>query len=125
MAIVAAMRAKPSFRSFTLGGSSGMVVSSGSLDGPRVHRSADSAWIEPSVDGHVKPTGAEMVRTVCCARLSVAWALDGSAVPRESDGCKHSLTVGRGAPGRWSVSHSQRIGEDDQPHDTLRQSCPS
>ena len=67
MAIVAAMRAKPSFRSFTLGGSSGMVVGSGSLDGPRVHRSADSAWIEPSVDGHVKPTGAEMVRTGCRA----------------------------------------------------------
>ena len=30
-----------------------------------MHRSADSAWIEPSIDGRVKLTGAKTVRTVC------------------------------------------------------------
>ena len=51
------MRANPSSRSFTLGGSGGMVVGSGCLDGPTGHP-ADSAWIEASVERRVKPTGA-------------------------------------------------------------------
>ena len=105
MAIVAAMRAKPSSRSFTFGGSGGMVVGSSSLDGPRVHRSADSAWIEPSVDGRVKPTGAETVRTVCRAP-GRAWPGRWTGVP-----CRRRRT-GANTP---SQSEGEHLADGQSP----------
>ena len=102
MAIVAAMRAT---RSFTFGGSGGMVVGSGSLDGPRVHRSADSAWIEPSVDGRVKPTGTETVRTVCRAP-GRAWPGRWTGVP-----CRRRRT-GANTP---SQSEGEHLADGQSP----------
>jgi len=66
--IVAAMRARTPSRSLTFGGSGGINVGSGCLDGPGVHRFADSMRSERSVDRRVKPTGAEgeRARTVAC-----------------------------------------------------------
>ena len=63
------MRAKPQSRSLTFGGSGGIVVGSGCLDGPGVHRSADSTRSGPSVDRRVKPTGAEGERVRTASRV--------------------------------------------------------
>ena len=63
-------RGRTPSRSLTFGGSSGINVGGGCLDGPGVHRSADSKQSEPSIDRCVKPTGAEgeQVRTASHVR---------------------------------------------------------
>ena len=115
-------------RSFTFGGSGGINVGSGCLDGPGVHRSADSTRSEPSVNRRVKPTGAEgeRVRTAsrvprrarpgrrtgvpCCRRRT------GVNTPSQSEG--EHLTGGR-AP---TQSQDRRVTETGG---TLGQSCPT
>ena len=105
------------------GGSGGMIVGSSCLDGLTGHR-ADSAWIEASVQRRVKPTGAgthqHTARRVPGGARPERW----TRVPLRR---KHSLAVGRAAPDRRSVCHSQRIGGKDHQCRgwTLRQSCPS
>ena len=51
------MHVNPLSRSFTFGGTGGIVIGSSCLDGLTGHP-ADSAWIEASVERRVKPTGA-------------------------------------------------------------------
>ena len=88
-----------------------MIVSSSYLDGLTGH-CANSAWIEASVERRVKPTGAGTHQLT--ARRVPGGARPGrSAAPQEADGRKHSLAVGRAAPDRRSVCHSQRIGGKD------------
>jgi len=87
--IVAAMRARTPSRSLTFGGSGGINVGSGCLDGPGVHRSADSTRSERSVDRRVKPTGAEGERVRTASRVP------GRARPGRRTGvpCRRRRTV--------------------------------
>ena len=101
--------------SSTFGGSGGMIVGSSCLDGLTGHR-ADSAWIEASVERRIKPTGTGTHQLTACRVPGGARPgryIDRSAAPQEADGRKHSLAVGRAAPDRRSVCHSQRIGGKD------------
>ena len=57
------------------GGSGGIVVVSSCLDGPRVHRPADSAWMEARADSRLV-TGAGATKLAASnrrARWSEAW----------------------------------------------------
>ena len=113
MLIVAVMRAKPSRDPSHQSGSGGIVVFSSCLDRPRVHRPADSAWMETRVDSR-QPTGA---RTADLFSAGVP----GRARPGRitalhmADVHVHTSRIGRAAPDIVrSVCNSQRIGEEDQ-----------
>ena len=122
------MHAKPQSRSLTFGGSGGIVVGSGCLDGPGVHRSADSTRSGPSVDRRVKPTGAEGERVRTASRVP------GGARPGRRVGvpCRRWRT-GENTPSQsrgenltgGQAPTSRRIGEWIESSGTLRQSCPT
>ena len=126
--IVAAMRARTPSRSFTFGGSGGINVGSGCLDGPGVHRSADSTWSEPSVDRRVKPTDAEGERVRTASRVP------GGARPGRRTGvpCRRRRT-GVNTPSQSEGEHLTGGRAPTQSQDwrvtetggTLGQSCPT
>ena len=97
-------------------------VVSSCLDGPRVHRPADSAWMEARADsrqvtgaGTTKLAATDVPGGARSGRITVPAALASGA-------------RGRAAPDARSVCYSLRIGEEDRTELarlrwTLRQSC--
>ena len=105
------------------GGSGGIVVVSSCLDGPRVHRPADSAWMEARADSH-QVTGAGT--TMPAATDVPGGARPGRITVRAA--LARARSSGRAAPDARSVCYSLRIGEEDRTELarlrwTLRQSC--
>ena len=93
------------------GGSGGIVVVSSCLDGPRVHRPADSAWMEARVDSR-QATGAGTTKLA-------ATDVPGGARPGCIKCVPHwpevrARSSGRAAPDARSVCYSLRIREEDR-----------
>ena len=106
------------------GGSGGIVVVSSCLDGPRVHRPADSAWMEARADSH-QATGAGTTKLAATdvpggarpGRITVRAALTGGA-----------RTLERKSSTRRAVRLLQSKDRRGRPNITrtmwtLRQSC--
>ena len=68
------------------GGSGGIVVVSSCLDGPRVHRPADSAWMEARVDSR-QVTGAGTTK-LAATDVPEAWTHYGAC--RTGQRCAHA-----------------------------------
>ena len=86
------------------GGSGGIVVVRSCLDGPRVLRPADSAWMEARVDSR-QVTGAGTTKLA-------ATDVPGGARPGRIT--VRARSSGRAAPDAWSVCYSRRIEEEDR-----------
>ena len=93
------------------GGSGGIVVVSSCLDGPRVHRPGDSAWMEARVDSR-QVTGAGTTK-LAATDVQVKRGLDAlRCVPHWPE--VRARSSGRAAPDARSVCYSLRIGKEDR-----------
>ena len=92
------------------GGSGGIVVVSSCLDGPRVHRPADSAWMEARVDSR-QATGAG---TTKLAATDVPGGARPGRITVRAALARGARSSGRAAPDARLVCYSLRIRKEDR-----------